>query len=220
MADGVDLLFDTGRLDRDADRLVRRYLAAGTEAVAGTTKRLEHRLEDATRSAVPGSLWKAWQSSAYPRTGPAQAPAGTIWLRGGARTRGAVQFWTQPGTVRGKSGQYLAIPLPAAGARGRGRDLTPGEWERRTGIRLRFVYRPGRASLLVADDAVLSGRSQLARGNTARRIAAGRASTTVPVFVLLPLIKHRNAFSIEPMVSESEGEMAKAFFAAVQNSSS
>lgn len=37
MADGVDLLLDTAQLDRDADRLVRRYLSAGTETIADVT---------------------------------------------------------------------------------------------------------------------------------------------------------------------------------------
>ncbi len=81
----------------------------------------------------------------------------------------ALKFWTEPGEIRGKRGQYLAIPLPAAGSRGRGRNLTPGEWERAIGITLRFVYRRGRASLLVADEAVLSGKGKVARSNTARR---------------------------------------------------
>src|SRR5690606_30204593 len=137
----------------------------------------------------------------------------TIWIKGGARTRGAVQFWTQPGAVRGKRGQYLAIPLPAAGPRGRGRDLTPGEWERANpGVRLRFVYRPGRASLLVDDDSVLSGRKQVARRNTGRRIAAGRRSATVPIFVLLPMVNHRNAVAVDSNVDASEGELAREFF--------
>lgn len=219
MADGVSLDFDTARIDRDADRLVRRYLAAGTTAVSGTTRRLEKKLEAATQSAVPGKLWRAWQSSRFPEQGPARNPVGTIWLKGGARTRGAVQFWTQPGAIRNKTGRgaFLAIPLPAAGPRGRARDLTPGEWERAHGVWLRFVYRPGKTSLLVADSAVLSGQKQVARPNTARRIAAGRASATIPIFVLLPEVKFRNAFSVDGMVGASEGELAQAFFAAVRN---
>jgi hypothetical protein len=215
MADGADLTLDGGKITGDADRLVRSYLTAGTQAIATVTKRLERKLEGATQAAVPGRLWRAWQSSTYPKSGPAQDPVGTIWLKGGARTRGAVAFWTQPGAIRGKGGQYLAIPLPAAGSRGRARNLTPGEWERAHGVRLKFIYRRGRASLLVAENAVLSGRAQVARANTPRRIAAGRANMTVPIFVLLPLVKFRNAFAINPLVAASEGELAREFFAAV-----
>lgn len=224
MSDGADLSIDAAAIDREADRLVRQYLTAGTSAIAGTTKALERKLEAATQAAVPGKLWRAWQSSSFPRSGPAKDPAGTIWLKGGARTRGAVQFWTQPGEVRGKSGQYLAVPLPAAGSRGRGRDLTPGEWERQNGVKLVFLYRQGKSSLLVAPGGTINGRSKAYRPLTAGkrgRTAQGRGganplvSSVVPIFVLLPVIKHRNAFAIAPLVNESEGELARQFFTAV-----
>lgn len=221
MADGVDLTFDDNAFAAAGDRVVRQYLTAGTRAIGETTRRLEKRLEDATRSGVPGKLWRAWQSSAYPKTGPAKNPVGTVWLKGGARTRGAFKFWTQPGVVKGKSEQYLAIPTDAAGSRGRGRDLTPGEWERRTGVRLRFVYRRGRASLLVAD----GGTVQTARGTytqfkplTARRSAANqgrgfsRRETTAIIFVLLPMVRHRNSVAVTPIINASEGELAEMFF--------
>jgi hypothetical protein len=211
MADGATLTIDDAQLRADGDRTIRRYLTAGTAAVAGATKRLERNLEAATRAAVPGRLWRAWASDAYPEKGPARNPVGEVFVNGRDRSRGAIQFWSQPGEVRGKAGQFLAIPLPAAGSTGRLRNLTPGEWERRTGKRLRFVYRQGRPSLLVLDDAVLSGRRQLARGNTARRIATGRASATVPIFVLLPLVRHRNTVAVGPLVQQAEREMVAEF---------
>ena len=43
--------------------------------------------------------------------------------------------------IRSKDGCRLAIPLPAAGKSLRGGRITPGEWERRRGLRLRFIYR-------------------------------------------------------------------------------
>lgn len=220
----ADFSVDEAQLDRAGDKLVRDYLTAGTSAVSGTTKRLERKLETATQSAVPGRLWRAWQSSAFPRSGPARNPVGTVWLKGNSRGRtgGAITFWTQPGEIRGKRGQFLAVPLPAAGPRGRGRDLTPGEWERRTGQRLRFVYRRGRASLLVADNAVLGGRNGSARPLSDLRAAGDqrrgkrRYAATIPIFVLLPVVKFRNAFAIEPMIDASEGELAMEFFGALR----
>lgn len=217
----ISLIVDGAALDRASDRLVRNYLGAATKSVATVTRRLEQRLEAGTQAAVPGRLWRAWKSSAYPKSGPARAPVGTVWLNGGARTRGAFRFWTMPGSIRGKSGQFLAIPLPAAGSRGRSRDLTPGEWERRTGQRLRFVYRPGRASLLVAEG-TLGGRGQGFRPITRRRTAADQArgwqrgQATIPIFVLVPAVPHRNAFAIEPIVNASDGDLAAEFFAAIR----
>jgi hypothetical protein len=69
---------------------------------------------------------------------------------------------------------------------------------------------------LHSENAVLSGRKQIAKPNTDRRIAAGRGSATIPIFVLLPVVQFRNAFSISPMVNASEGELAKSFFAAIR----
>lgn len=222
MSDGADLSFDFGHLDRESERLVRGYLTAGTRAVAGATKRLERNLEAATLSAAGGNLWRAWQSSTYPRSGPARDPTGIIWLKGGERTRGAITFWTQPGAVRGKGGQYLAIPLPSAGSRGRARNLTPGDWERaHPGVRLQFVYRQGKPSLLVAVGGTTNARTGAFRGLTAGRSSKGRgganplATAAVPIFVLIPVVQFRNAFAIEPMVRQAEQELVTDFLRAV-----
>jgi len=52
--------------------------------------------------------------------------------------------------IRSRNGFWLAIPTAAAGKSARGGRITPGEWERRRGLRLRFIYRPRGPSLLVA----------------------------------------------------------------------
>lgn len=208
----VDLKFDRTKMRQDVDKLTRGFLGAGADAVRATTGNLEKDLEALTKANVRGNLWKAWAKRAFPDRGPAKNPVGTIFLKGRDRTDGAIEYFTTPGRTVGKRGQYLAIPLPAAGSRGRLRDLTPGEWERRTGIRLRFVYRPGRASLLVADEAVLSGRGGIARLNTARRRGTGRGNTTVPIFVLIPFQERANRFSIKPTIDASTGALAQAFF--------
>lgn len=135
-----------------------------------------------------------------------------MFVNGKLRSRGAIEFWTHPGEVRGKRGQFLAVPLPAAGPRGRARDLSPADWERRhPGVKLRFVARPGRAPLLVADNAVLSGRKQVARANSEKRIAAGRGSTTIPIFVLLPMVKFRNAVAVPTIVAAAQRSIPGEF---------
>lgn len=220
MSDGASLSFDFGQIDRDADRLVRRYLSAGTEAVSGTTKRLERDLEATTQRAVPGNLWRAWASQAFPKKGPAKNPVGTVFLNGGSRTRGAMAFWTQPGEIRNKggAGTYLAIPLPAAGPRGKTRNLTPEEWQRaHPGVRLQFVYRQGKPSLLVAVGGTTNARAGGFRKLTRGRVGQGRSganpldTAAVPIFLLLPMVRFRNAFAIEPIVRQAERDLPGAF---------
>lgn len=54
--------------------------------------------------------------------------------------------------IRSKQGLFLAIPTATVGRFGDGRrKIMPGSWERIHGMRLRFVYRRGAPSLLVAD---------------------------------------------------------------------
>jgi hypothetical protein len=220
MADGLDFSLDGAALDRDADRLVRRYLTAGTTAVNRTTKNLERNLEAATRASVPGRLWRAWASDAFPKSGPARNPVGQVFVNGGNRTRGALTFWTQPGEVRAKGGQYLAVPLPTAGARGRLRDLTPGEWERNNGQRLVFIYRQGKPSILAAIG-TKNGRTGTFRPLTQTRTRKGRAGSNpleesvIPIFVLLPMVRFRNAVAIQPMIAAAEADLMGEYLAVV-----
>ncbi|TQE92628.1 MAG: hypothetical protein FKY71_19610, partial [Spiribacter salinus] len=87
--------------------------------------------------------------------------------------------------IRSKTGFWLAIPTPAAGRGLRGGKITPGEWERRRGLRLRFVYRRRGPSLLVADRARINTRGQA----VASRAKTGRNQVTAPIFLLVPQVK-------------------------------
>ncbi|WP_188064760.1 DUF6441 family protein [Sphingobium sp. KCTC 72723] len=205
---------DTASLRRARDEGVRRVLTAGADAIRSTTRNLEQDLEALVRGAVRGKLWRALKSDVFPDRGPARNPAGTVYINGGGRTKGAFAFFTQPGRIVGKDGFYLAIPLPAAGSRGGSRNLTPGEWERRTGIRLRFVYRPGRASLLVADEGTLNGRTGTFRPITRKRTQADerrgftRGATTTPIFVLMPSVQFANRVALQPTINAAAGRLA------------
>ena len=66
----------------------------------------------------------------------------------------------------------------------RGGRITPGEWERRTGLRLRFVYRRRGPSLLVAE-----GRLNTKGRAVASRSKTGRGVVTAPIFLLVRQVK-------------------------------
>jgi hypothetical protein len=70
---------------------------------------------------------------------------------------------------------WLAISTPAAGKALGGRRITPAAWERKTGLRLRFIYRTVGASLLVAP--------------VGRR---GAGVARAPIFLLVPQVKCRS----------------------------
>jgi hypothetical protein len=74
---------------------------------------------------------------------------------------------------------------PAAGKASGGKRITPGMWEQKTGLRLRFVYRSRGPSLLVADAVRLSTRGQAAVSKS----KTGRGRVTAPIFLLVRQIK-------------------------------
>ncbi len=93
--------------------------------------------------------------------------------------------------IRSKSGFWLTVPTPAAGKSLRGGKITPLEWERRTGLRLRFVYRRTGPSLLVAE-----GRLNTKGRAVASRSKTGRGLTTVSIFLLVPQVKLRKRLDL------------------------
>jgi len=93
--------------------------------------------------------------------------------------------------IRSKDGFWLAIPTEAAGKGARGGRITPGEWERRRGLRLRFVYRRRGPSLLVAE-----GRLNNRGLGVASRSKTGRGKATVPIFLLVRQVKLRKRLDL------------------------
>ena len=69
-----------------------------------------------------------------------------------------------------RHGEYLAIPMPVVGRTGRGRRLTPREWEQRHGQELHFVKRPGAKNAVLIARHVRIGQ----RGTTIGKVRFGR----------------------------------------------
>lgn len=74
--------------------------------------------------------------------------------------------------------------------------MTPSEWERRSGLRLVMIYRPGKTSLLIAEGRInKSGRA------VASRSKAGRGLMSVPIFILVPQVKLRKRLDLQSAAS-------------------
>ncbi|USI71614.1 DUF6441 family protein [Sphingomonas morindae] len=227
---GLDIDFDPVSIAGSEDAVVRKVLLAASRAVQRVTRNLELDLEAVTRAAVPGKLWRAWTSEIAPKPGLiAREPTGWVRLNSrrqidgmASRTYGAMDFFSSPGTLRGRRGQYLAIPTKAAGSRGRYRNLTPSEWERMTGKELRLVTSQerggaGRAGLLVADEGTTNARTgafrPITRGRTAADLKRGyqRGVQTVVIFVLVRQVQFADTFSTEPSLRRAEQALAAEF---------
>jgi hypothetical protein len=210
----TSLVFDSAELRARLAGFETDVLRQARESLRTVGKAVERDLEAATAAAGLGRLARAWNSTVYPKTGLAAAPSVTIYPKGKTRTLGAMLAYSQGATIKGTRGQYLAIPTPAAGQRRVGRGgapLTPGEWERRTGLRLRFVYRRNRPSLLVLDEGVLSGKTGRARLNTARRRETGRGNQTIPIFVLVKQVNVKKRFDIATITRGADSRLEADF---------
>ena len=149
-------------------------------------------------------LARTIRAETFPRM-PSSNAASLVWTRApqliDAFDRGAL--------IKSSAGFFLAIPTEAAGQRGLGRKrITPGGWEQRTGMRLRFVYRQGAPSLLVADNARMNTRG-LATLNRrkVRRDGIQTGSMTVPIFIMLPQVQLKKRLDLAPAAEKWAGRI-------------
>jgi hypothetical protein len=140
-----------------------------------------------TQAGLGRRLGNSIRSETYPKVGESLDAAALVWSKApviiGAHDTGPL--------IRSKNGFWLAIPTEAAGKGARGGRITPGEWERRRGLRLRFVYRRRGPSLLVAE-----GRLNTKDSAVASKSKTGRGVTTVPIFLLVPQVKLRKRLDL------------------------
>ncbi len=165
--------------------LMAAEVAAGERAVTAALREAGAGLKAAWRGQITGAglgtrLANSIRLASFPKSGDSLNAAALVWSNApviiGAHDTGPL--------IRSKNGFWLAIPTPAAGKSTRGGRTTPGDWERRTGLRLRFIYRRRGPSLLVAEGRLNSkGRAVGSRAKT------GRGLTTMPVFLLVPQVK-------------------------------
>ena len=177
----------------DLVAMMAAEIKAGEKAVTAAMRDAGTDLKSAWRGQIAGAglgrrLGNSIRSQTYPKGGESLSAAALVWSNAptiiGAHDTGPL--------IRSKDGFWLAIPTEAAGKGARGRRLTPGEWERQRGLRLRFVYRRNGPSLLVAE-----GRLNTRGVGVASRSKTGRGLTTVPIFLLVPQVKLRKRLDLE-----------------------
>jgi hypothetical protein len=172
-------------IDPDLVALMEAEVAAGERAVTAAMREAGTNLKTAWRAQITGAglgtrLANTIRSQTFPKAGDSFGAAALVWAKApvivGAHDAGPL--------IRSTNGFWLAIPTEAAGKSLRGGRMTPGEWERRTGLRLRFVYRRTGPSLLVAEGRVdTKGRTVASRSKT------GRGRVTSPIFLLVPQVR-------------------------------
>lgn len=135
-------------------------------------------------------LGRTIRDQVYPKGRDSLSAAAVVY----SRASHIVDAFDRGVTIRSKEGFWLAIPTPAAGAA----RITPGEWERRRGMRLRFIYRRRGPSLLVAEGARINkaGRAVQSRSKT------GRNQVSAIIFFLVPQVHLKKRLDLEKDVTD------------------
>ena len=176
----------------DIAAMMQAEITAGEKAVSTAMREAGNSLKTAWRGQITGAglgtrLGNSIRLATYPKASASLNAAALVWSNApvivGAHDAGPL--------IRSKDGFWLAIPTAAAGKSTRGGRITPGEWERRTGLRLRFIYRRRGPSLLVAEGRLNSkGRAVASKSKT------GRGAATVPIFLMVPQIRLRKRLDL------------------------
>lgn len=178
------IIGDLGRIMAEEVKAAEKAVTAGVgEAAEGLKTELRTQI---TNAGLGPRLARTWRSETFPKGQNSIRAAGLVW----SKAPGIIRIYEDGATIRSTRGFFLAIPTAAARRFGDGgRKITPGEWERRTGQRLRFVYRRHAPSLLVADNmrARTGKRGGFARASAAAQ-RSGRGLVTVPIFILVPQV--------------------------------
>ena len=166
-------------------RIMEEEARAGEKAVTTALREAGTGLKSAWRAQITGAglgarLARTIRSEQFPKGRASFNAAALVWSKApvivGAHDTGPL--------IRSKSGFWLTIPTSAAGKSTRGGKITPLDWERRTGLRLRFVYRRTGPNLLVAEGRLnTKGQAVVSRSKT------GRGKVTAPIFLLVPQVK-------------------------------
>lgn len=199
--------------------LERDIAASVTDAMVEGTELLKRDLRADTAEHLSVRLAKSWRSKIYPEARNSLDPAGWVW----SKVPKLVDAFDRGVTIRSAHGFWLAIPTAAAGAKGYARGsegraygsraklerVTPGGFERRTGMKLRFVFKSSRVALLVVDAARYDSRGRAAqlkaRGRHSRLYRDG--GQTIVVFILVPQAKLKKRLDLAGAAARAEARM-------------
>ena len=183
----------------DLRKIMAEEIKEAEDAVTAAMRQAADGLKADLRSQVTEAgmgqrLANTWRAELYPKGQKSIKAAGFVFTR--APT--IIRAFDQGAVIKSRHGFWLAIPTPAAGTGARGKRMTPGLWEQMHGARLRFIYRRGAPSLLVADNmrARTGKRGGFAQGS-ASALRSGRGMTSVVMFILVPQVSLKKRLDVD-----------------------
>ena len=186
-----------GSLKADMQAELRRIERAVPDGVKAAGDGLKGSLRKQVIAAGLGArLSRTWRGKTYVNKG--HDAASLVWSKAPqialAFDKGVV--------IKGKGGNWLAIPTPAAPKRGTGgKRITPATFPTARHGPLRMVRRSGRAALLVVDGVRVSAQTgrvgrQAKGGGRTKSGSFKQGIATVAMFVLVPQVKLKKRLNV------------------------
>ncbi|KQT50333.1 hypothetical protein ASG47_19715 [Devosia sp. Leaf420] len=186
-------------------------LENGAKAVTSGTHKalndLKMRLRQQTLNAFGSQgLANTWRSHAFPKTGASLGAAGVLV----SKAPHIIDSFDAATVIRSKDGFFLAIPSPDCPKGSKFEPITPSNFPEDRFGRLRFVYRPGKTSLLVVD-----GVKRTSAGRVGRQMARNKAggfkqgAVSVVMFFLVPYVRMKKAFNLAQDYDRAAAEMVR-----------
>jgi len=135
-----------GKLSEYLENEYKKGAIAVTKGITHATDGLKNAMRSQVKSSgLSNRLANTWRGNVYPKGKKSISAAGVVYSK---VPKIMVGFEYQT-VIRGKNGFWLAIPTPAIPKKIGSKKTTPALYEKIKGIRLRYIYRPNQASLLV-----------------------------------------------------------------------
>ena len=134
---------DLGNALAETEKDIERAVSSGMRDAADGLK--QDLREDFVAAGIGERLSRTRRGKTFPEVGESAEAAASVW----SRAPNIIDSFDRGVVIRSARGLFLAIPTAAAGKSGRSatgsrEGITPEGWQRRTGLKLRFVYRRGR----------------------------------------------------------------------------
>ncbi|MBI4921860.1 MAG: hypothetical protein HY834_08930 [Devosia nanyangense] len=185
---------------------LERGAAASSGGVLKTMTHLKEVLRAQVLSAFGSQrLANTWRGDMFPRPPKTSlGAAATVY----SNAPHIIAAFSASTVIRSQRGVWLAIPSPDCPRGPGGRRLDPSNFPEDRFGKLHFVYRPGKASLLVVDEVGRTASGKVSRQKQRRKDGSFKQGTvSVVMFFLVPFVSLRQALNLEAAYAAALDEL-------------
>lgn len=208
----------TGNLEKVMAEVREEGARAITVGTTQATDHLKNRLRQQVLAAFGSQrLANTWRGYTYPKLPKTSMGAAGMVV---SKAPHIIESFDRATVIRSADGFFLAIPSPDAPKGSQFKPMTPSTFPEDRYGPLRFVYRPGKTSLLVVDGVRRNASGRVGRqlSNAGRTKSGGykQGVTTVVMFFLVPYVRMKKFFNLDRDYDQALTEMVTNIIGAWQ----